>query len=210
MEEEKKILTEYAKKLKKANLVSEGCNKGSISMRINKDTFLVTPSKLDFEMLTWEEINVMNVSGEVLEKNAPISRDTYFHVAIYQGRDDAKAIIHTHSEYATSLALANIAIPLITVGMKYHFNGNVNVAPFYMPDNPKFNQVIIDNMANRKAVLLKNHGTICIGENIKDAYENTSYLESISKSYVNALALGKIDSIENEIESEFDKIKGGK
>lgn len=210
MEEKKKLLVEYARKLKKSNLVSEGCNKGSISLRIDKDTFLISPSKVDYEALTYDVVNVMKVNGEVLEKNAPISRDTYFHLAIYQDREDARAIIHTHSDYATALALANKSIPLITVGMKYHFNGNINIAPFYMPDDPEFNQVIVDNLAGRKAVLLKNHGTICIGGNVKEAYENTFYLESISKSYTHALTVGNIDSIENQIEKDFNRIKGGK
>ena len=203
-------LIKHAQLLKDKNLVTEGCNKGSISVRVDEYHFLIAPSRISYSALKPEQLNLMHVDGTVVEKNAPISRDTYFHLAVYKNRPDANALVHTHSEYATALTLVNRAIPLITVGMKYHFNGDVRIMPFYMPDDERFTSSIIEQLTDRKAVLMKNHGTIAIGDSLQAVCENTEYLEKLSESYIHAIAIGEIDSIENQVNRDFHKIKGGK
>jgi hypothetical protein len=124
---------ETANKLKENGLVWEGVNKGSISYRMTDDTFLISPSKLDYCKLTEENINIMKTDGSFTAQPSPISRDSYFHLGIYNTYPNVRAVIHTHSKYATALSLANKPIPFITVGMKFHCGGAVDIAPFAMP-----------------------------------------------------------------------------
>ena len=101
---------ETAVKLKERGLVTEGVNKGSISYRISEDTFLISPSKLDYAELTPERVNIMKIDGSFVAQPS-LYPDSYFHLAIYKERKDVRAIIHTHSKYATALCLANRPIP---------------------------------------------------------------------------------------------------
>lgn len=193
-------LIKYAKLLKESGLVSEGCNRGSISVRIDEDTFIMVPSKVSYDSLDENKLNVLKIDGSILEQNAAISRDVNFHKKIYEVRNDARCIIHTHSKYATALAFAGKPIPFIALGMKFHFDGDVRIADFYLPTNPKTDEEIVEKLSKRKAVLIKNHGVVCIGDDPKDAFENTQYLEDLSESYLHAILLGQINTIKLEEE----------
>lgn len=189
---------ETAVKLKERGLVTEGVNKGSISYRISEDTFLISPSKLDYAELTPERVNIMKIDGSFVAQPSPISRDSYFHLAIYKERKDVRAIIHTHSKYATALCLANRPIPFITVGMKFHCAGPVDIAPFAIPNSQECNDLILKHLGDRKAVLLQNHGLVCVGDTIGDCFETAEFIESLSESYLHALLLGGVSEISLE------------
>jgi L-ribulose-5-phosphate 4-epimerase len=193
---EKEVLIKYARKIKELGLVSIGCNKGSISMRIDQDKFIIGPSRLDYDELKPEDINTMYIDGTKFECNRPVSMDTYFHSSIFINRQDVNCIIHTHSRYATALALAGKELPLIQWGMKLQFGGSAKICDFYRPDDERMNIEIINKLGNVNAVLLKNHGCICVGKTIESTLENILYLEELSESYVHALLLGRVDGIE--------------
>lgn len=195
MEKHKFEFIQVAKKLKEKGLVTEGVNKGSISYRVAEDAFLISPSKLDYDELTLDNINVMKTDGEFISRPSPISRDSYFHLGIYQTRGDVNAIIHTHSKYATALCLANKPIPFITVGMKFHCGGPVDIAPFAIPNSEECNQLILEHLQDRQAVLLQNHGLVCVGGALSDCYETAEFIESLSESYLHALLLGEVREI---------------
>jgi len=149
MEQLKLEFIQTARKLKERGLVTEGVNKGSISYRVAEDAFLISPSKLDYEELTVDNVNIMKTDGSFISQPSAISRDSYFHLGIYKMRKDVNAIIHTHSKYATALCLANRPLPFITVGMKFHCSGPVDIAPFAIPNSEECNQMILDNLKDR-------------------------------------------------------------
>ncbi len=185
-----------AHKLKTTGLVSDGVNKGSLSLRVDNNNILMTPSKISYDDLNECNINIMDLSGNIVKKNAPISRDFYFHLEIYRKRPDVNAIIHTHSKYATALCLANKKIPFILYGMKFHCGGDVDIAPFEFPNSKECNIGIIDGLKDKKAVLLQNHGLICVGENLSNCYETAEFVEALSESYIHALSIDSIYEIE--------------
>jgi len=195
-----------ANKLKERGLVTEGVNKGSISCRVSEDTFVISPSKLDYAELGVDNVNIMKTDGSFLRQPAPISRDSYFHLGIYQIRKDVNAIIHTHSKYATALCLANKPIPFITVGMKFHCGGPVEIAPFAIPNSEECNRLILEHLQDRKAVLLQNHGLVCVGDSLGDCYETAEFIESLSESYLHALLLGEVNEISLGKEGEYGKL----
>lgn len=190
-------LIKACKQLKQQKLVSDGVNKGSISVRMENQQILMSPSKLSYDDLTADILNIVNIDGSYVEQPAPSSRDMYFHLKIYQQRKDVNCIIHTHSRYATALALAGQGIPFILYGMKFHCKGSVELAPFEFPNSPECNENIIKYLGNKNAVLLENHGLICVGKTIKDCLETVEFVEAISESYLHALMLGKVNEIRN-------------
>lgn len=185
-----------ALKLKERGLVSEGVNKGSISLRLAEDRFLISPSKLDYAELTGENLNIMKLDGSFAAQPAPVSRDSYFHLAIYQSYPHVQAVIHTHSKYATALCLANRPLPFLTMGMKFHCGGAVRIAPYAPPNSEECTRLILEHLQDRKAVLLQNHGLVCVGESMADCYETAEFIESLSESYIHALLLGEVKEID--------------
>lgn len=190
-------LIKAAKFLKQQQLVSDGVNKGSVSIRMKNQQILMSPSKLSYDELTDDKLNVLNIDGSYVSQPSPGSRDMYSHLGIYQERKDVNCIIHTHSRYATALALAGKGIPFILYGMKFHCKGSVELAPFEFPNSPECNKQIIRYLGDKNAVLLENHGLICVGETIKDCMETVEFVEAISESYLHALMVGKVNEIRN-------------
>lgn len=193
-------LINYARQMKTIRLISEAAGKGSISLKIDSDHILMSPSKLAYETLKPEQLNIMNDKGEYAAKNSPVSRDSNFHAAVYRNRPDVGAVVHTHSHYATALALAGKSIPLITLGMYFHLNGAVSIAPFAGPKNPKLQDYVVEYLGKSNAVLLRNHGIVCVGKDIETCYENAVFVEDLCKSYVHALQMGEVAEIQPELE----------
>lgn len=191
-----KDLIYYAKQLKKEGLVSDGVNKGSISFRNDNNEIAISPSKLSYDELNENNTNIIDVDGKEINMPSPMSRDTYFHLQIYKAREDVNAIIHTHSKYALALALANKDIPFIIYGMKQHCKGKVDIAPFYFPNTPECNDAIIKHLEDRNAVLLQNHGLVCVGKTLKDCYETVVFVESLAESYIHAMQIGNVKDID--------------
>ena len=195
-----------AKKLKRAGLVSDGVNKGSISCRYAEDSFLISPSKLSYDDLSVEQVNIMKLDGSFVRQSAPVSRDSYFHLKIYSARPDVNAIIHTHSQNAVAMCLAGKPLPFITYGMKFHCTGPVDMAPFALPNTETCNELIIKHLGTKKAVLLKNHGLICVENSLKECYETAEFVESLCGSYLTALMIGEVEEISIEKESNYGKV----
>lgn len=193
-------LIDYARQMKKVHLISEAAGKGSISLKVDDDHILMSPSKLPYETLSAGQLNIMSVNGDYMEKNSPISRDSNFHAAIYRNRPDVGAIVHTHSQYATALALAGKPIPLITLGMFFHLNGAVAIAPFAGPKDPRLQDFVVEYLGMSNAVLLQNHGVVCVGKDIETCYENAVFIEDLCKSYVHALQIGEVAEIQPQLE----------
>lgn len=187
-------LIAYAKKLKADKLVSIACNKGSLSLRRGTSIY-ATPSGLDYDELRVQDITVLRLDGEVQQAVHKISMDTSFHLAIYQSRADVNAITHTHSRYATALALAGKGLPMVTFGVHLQLKKPVQCADFYVPDDPRVNQSIIEHLGGGNAVLLRNHGSITVGTDIQKAYENMVFLEETCESYVHALLLDQVNAL---------------
>jgi len=203
MDDKLREFVSIAKKLKAAGLVTDGVNKGSISYRIADDTFLVSPGKLSYDVLTKDDVNIMKTDGSFVCQPSPMSRDTYFHIEIYNVRSDVNAIIHTHSKYAAALSLAGMSIPFIIYGMKFHCGGPVDVAPFAVPGSIECHQKIIKHLGNRKAVILKNHGLICVGPTLTDCYETAEFVEALSESYIHAMQIGTVEQIQLRKEDTY-------
>jgi L-fuculose-phosphate aldolase len=69
---------------------------GNLSVRLNEAEILVTPTRLAKGYLREEEIVVVDMQGHTLRGNLPPSIDTRFHLAAYETRPDAEAVVHAH------------------------------------------------------------------------------------------------------------------
>ena len=114
-------MTKIAQKLREAIIVkcrwmnASGLNQGTsgnISVR-DGATMLITPSGVDYDVLTPEMIASMPLNAEDGRYDGPMkpSSEWHFHRDILRARPEVGAIVHTHSMYATTLAMARRDIP---------------------------------------------------------------------------------------------------
>lgn len=91
------------------------------------DLMLIKPSGVDYAQLGPEDMVSVRVStGETLPGNRyRPSSDTATHVALYRSWPGVGGIVHTHSEYATSVAQSGLAIPALGTTHADYFDGDI-------------------------------------------------------------------------------------
>src|SRR5271157_4894704 len=106
---------------------------GNISARIpDSDEFFVTPSYNNYENMNPMDAVHMNVDGTIIscpEGRKP-STEWPLHATIYKYRPRVNFVIHTHSPYATTMAVLRESIPPILEEMVVFVGGEIKVAPF--------------------------------------------------------------------------------
>lgn len=156
----------------------------------------ITPSGVDRDVLTPAHIVLMSLAdGSVVECDPSVrpTSEYLMHLAIYRTRPDARAIVHTHSLYATSFAIVNRPVPAViyemfTLGTT---KARFPVAPYARPGSPELADSVVEACRESDCFLLQKHGAVALDEKDLDgAYLKASYIEEISHLYYNALVIG--------------------
>ena len=79
---------------------------GNISVRVDEETFAVTPSGHGYDNLMPQDIVIVDAAGNTLDGTLIPSSELPLHLAIYKAQPDAEAVVHTHSIYASACAAA--------------------------------------------------------------------------------------------------------
>lgn len=162
---------------------------GNISVR-HEDKIFITPTAMSYNCLTPEDIVTCNLDGEIIEGNRKPSTELSAHIAIYKKREDVKAVIHTHSIFATAMAAARKNIPAIVEDTAMIIGGEVPCAKYAHPGTVELGENIVEILENKNAVLLSNHGAIGMGRSIEEAYLVCQVLEKTAKIYIFSSQIG--------------------
>ena len=157
-----------------------------------KGLVVIKPSGVDYDVMTADQMVVVDLDGNIVEGELKPSSDTPTHLALYKAFNHIGGIVHTHSTYATSWAQAGISIPIIGTTHADYFADDIPCtrdmnAEEVMGDYEKeTGSVIIKRFANLNArhiqgVLVKNHGPFTWGNNPNEAVHNSVVLEEIAK-----------------------------
>jgi len=165
----------YGKRLVESGLVQGTW--GNISVRLDLDHMLVTPSGLDYQGLVPEDIVKVNIRTLKYESTRKPTTEKKLHQAILLARPECGAVIHTHSVNCSIYAAAGAEIPITGIELIKRFGGNVRCAAHALPGMSKLNQVALKALEGRNACLLQNHGVICCGSSLADTYELCELLE---------------------------------
>lgn len=145
------------------------------------DGIMITPSGLGYEHLQAEDVVELNLEGKVEEGHRIPSSESLLHVAIYKACPEAKAIIHTHSIYASALAAMRKPVPAIIEDMVQIVGGRVECAEYALPGTQELADNAVAALNGKKAVLLANHGAVCWGKSLEDALMVAEILEKTAQ-----------------------------
>ena len=87
---------------------------GNLSVKVG-DKILISRSGVCLNDMNFDDIVMIDLDGNVLEQGKKASSERFLHTAIYEKREDIKAIVHSHEPYITSYAVARkeIAAPIL-------------------------------------------------------------------------------------------------
>ena len=186
-------IVRYSRLMYDEHLVS--ATSGNISMRLpdRADSFAITPSSESYLTMTEDRIVIMTIDGEILQcpKDAKPSSEWRLHAELYRAKPEVKAIVHTHSPYATSFAVIRERIPLILIEMQPWLGGDVPLAEYAPTGSLQLGLNAARDIGERGGCLLANHGVVAVGDTLDLAYVRATYIEDAAKIYHMARCVGK-------------------
>lgn len=139
-------------------------------------------SGADLNRLKLKDILTLDLDGNVLKGEGKSSIETSFHLGIYKVRKDARAVFHVHPPFATAYAVAGMKIPMVTEAAKIVLI-DVPLLQHALPGSVELANRVADGLKDSrvKAVLLREHGVVAVGETLEKAYHTTAFVEDTAK-----------------------------
>ena len=164
---------------------------GNISCRMDEGHIAVTPSGRDYEQLTPEDIVVTDMEGKKTDGALLPSSELPLHLAIYKRFPEAQAIVHTHSIYASALAVAHKVLPPVIEDLTQIVGGTVRCTEYTIAGTNELGKRAVEAMEGGcNAALLANHGAVCWGRSMKEALNTAQILEKGAQIYYIARSFG--------------------
>lgn len=160
---------------------------GNMSVRIG-DLIAITPSAVDYDVLSEEDICVLDLDGKPRSLNANPSSETPMHLAVYRS-SPAQAVVHTHSSAVIALSAVFEELPAIHYAIA-PLGGPVRVARYVRFGGNALAKAAVQALEGRSAAILANHGAITYGPDLASAYGRAAILEWLADLYLRAVALG--------------------
>ncbi|WRS27830.1 class II aldolase/adducin family protein [Oscillospiraceae bacterium MB08-C2-2] len=176
---------------------------GNLSVLTDDQKLVITPSSVDYSTMTVEDIMVTTLDGEILEGPHKPSSEWRMHAQIYKNLPHLRAVVHTHSPYATSFAVINQPVPVILIEMMYFLGGDVPVSDFALPGTDDVGRNAVKSLADRNACLMQNHGVLAVGETLQKAYIRAVYTEDAAKICHMAKCIGQPVLISQELQDRM-------
>ena len=161
---------------------------GNVSARV-EGGILITPSALPYDQMRPEDIVFLRKNGERQGPRIP-STEWRFHLDISNARSDAGAIVHTHSMFATIVAIRRESIPAVHYMIAAAGGDTIRCGNYATFGTPKLSTIALKALAERNCCLLANHGVICLGANLAKALWLAKEVETIAQQYVFSQLLG--------------------
>ncbi|WP_405267317.1 class II aldolase/adducin family protein [Methanobrevibacter sp.] len=169
---------------------------GNISKRINGSTgdiVAITPTMKSLSNLNEEDIVLVDMDGNVLTKGKP-SSEVNMHLEIYKKRPDVKAIVHTHSSYATGFAFSQKRLKRLE-GFGAIKNQYLSQMEYEKPGSHELAKGAGEAIGDEDVLILKNHGVICVSDSLKEAKLLAVFVEESAKTQFITYMLNSVEDI---------------
>lgn len=148
----------------------------------------VTPSGVDYDALTVADIPLVDLDGKVVDGELKPTSELPMHLLAYK-RHGAGAVVHTHSLNATALSLLRDEVPAVHYQLA-DFGGGVRVADYATYGTEQLGKNMSAALSGRTGCILRNHGTVTLGEGLGQAYNRARQLEWLCELWLTAQRAG--------------------
>ncbi|MFH1149972.1 MAG: class II aldolase/adducin family protein [Actinomycetota bacterium] len=164
---------------------------GNCSVRVAEaDLMVITPTSIEYDLMLFEDMCVVKMSGEQVEGRYSPSIEINMHLAVYAARPDVGGIVHTHQTMATAVAVSGRSIPPILEEQVFKILGGVELAEYALPGTQELANNSVTALGSRNACLLAHHGVLAVGPKIRDALLNAEIVERTAAIYIMSHVIG--------------------
>ena len=155
---------------------------GNFSMRVGS-VMLITPSGLDKSSLKAEDIAEVDIeTGKNLTPDKKLSIETEMHRLIYKKRPDCVSVMHSHPTFCCLYSASNESIDTTLIAESWYLLDRVVKIPYALMGTKELAERVSDYAGRGgNALLLENHGALCIGKSPLNAFDRLECLEQAAK-----------------------------
>ena len=188
-EELRREVAAWGRRLERGGLLSHTA--GNISVRVGPDQIAITPSGMRYDEIAAADVVVVAMDGHVVNGARVPSSELPMHLALYQARPDAGAIVHTHSTYATALAVLGLSIPAVHYAIAAVGASRVPLVPYATYGTDDLAEHVRAAIDTANGALLANHGAVALGADLAGAANAAETLEFLARTYYLARLAGE-------------------
>lgn len=181
-EDLRELLVKYGKLLVNSGLVQGTW--GNLSIRIDDNYMVITPSGVDYNRLNAKDMVKVNIHSLEYEGSLKPSSEKGLHGGIYATRKEIGAVIHTHSKYCCIFAAAGKTMPIENLELQKVFGNSVNIAKYGLPGTKALIKNTLAALGEGYGCIMANHGMIACGRDMEEAFNNCISLESCGREYI--------------------------
>lgn len=184
---------------------------GNLSVR-HEDEIWITPSGVEPQRMRPDLIVRLDLQGNLCTPKTRASRslrpssEWRLHRDLYVARPDLRAIVHTHSCYATALACCRKDIPAFHYMVAVAGGDSIRCAKYATFGTQALSDSVCEAMENRRACLMANHGMLAAGADLDAALALVVEVEQLAAQYLFAgLAGGAVELTQHEMADAFQQ-----
>ncbi|TWT37531.1 L-fuculose phosphate aldolase [Posidoniimonas corsicana] len=170
-------------------------NEGNISVRVDDDAVLCTPTFFCKGTMTPDDICTVNMRGEQLDGKRKRTSEVLLHLEIMKERPEIRGVVHGHPPHATAFAVAREPIPVGVHPEADVFLGEVPIADYATPGDDRLAETILPFVHKCNTIVLANHGTVSFDVSLEQAYWWTEILDSYCRMLILAKQIGRVQQL---------------
>ncbi|HTD32849.1 MAG TPA: class II aldolase/adducin family protein [Candidatus Elarobacter sp.] len=154
--------------------------------------FLINPYGLLFTEITASNLLKVDLDGNLVEPTPYFFNPAGFtiHSAVHAAREDAKCVLHLHTVAGVAVSCQkqgllpiNQTAMLLNDQVAYHEYEGVALL---LDERPR----LVADLGAKNAMILRNHGTLTVGESVGEAFLTMYFLERACATQIAVLAAG--------------------
>ncbi len=175
---------------------------GNVSGR-HYDNIYLTPSSVPYSEVTVRNLAVLDLHGDQVAGTGRPSTEKAMHLACYSTFNEVGGVVHCHPPYASMFAVARQPIAACIEEVIVYVGGDVAVADYATTGSEELAAEVVRHLGDRGAVLMANHGLLCVGRSPSDALHTALVVEHTAKIVFGARVLGGPAALPDKISRDF-------
>jgi L-fuculose-phosphate aldolase len=200
----RKDIIEAGKRLWTRSMIA--ANDGNISVKIDEERILSTTAGVSKGFMIEDNIVLLDLDGNPLEKGKKPSSEILMHLEIYRRRSEIKAVVHAHPPIATGFAAAGIQLDKSILPEVILTLGNVILTPYGTTGTDELAKIAGEGIKNHNGLLLQNHGAVTVGTDLWQAYYRMETLEHFARITLITKILGRQSILSEEEISKLSSL----
>ncbi len=177
-----------ARQMAESGLV-EGSS-GNLSARLDSERVVLTPASLAYHAMTPDDLVITDMQGNLLSGERAPTTEKALHLSCLSRHPDIGAVLHCHAVYASMFAVNHESIPCLVEEFDIYVGGEVPVARYCRTGTDELAEEVSRHLDERGAVLMANHGLLCVGKDASDALAVARLVERTARIVWGARLMG--------------------